>query len=57
MKKNKLKTHRFTVRLSENEVQALCQVSHREGFSPSAVVRHLILRFVDTRSNLGGVHG
>jgi metal-responsive CopG/Arc/MetJ family transcriptional regulator len=53
---NSLKTHRFSVRLSENEVKSLCQIAHREGFSSSAVVRHLIIRFIESRHALGGVN-
>ncbi len=52
---NKLKTHRFTVRLSENEVKTLCHIAHREGFYPSAIVRHLIIRFLENRQALGGI--
>lgn len=55
--KNKLKTHRFTVRLTESEVETLCRAAHREGFNPSAVVRHLIIRFIENRQQLGGAHG
>lgn len=55
--KNNLKTHRFTIRLSEDELQTLCRIAHREGFYPSAIVRHLIIRFLENRQALGGING
>ena len=54
--KNKLKTHRFTVRLTDNDIQRLNDISCREGFNPSAIVRHLIIRFLDNRQALGGIN-
>lgn len=54
---NKLKTRRFTVRLTDNDVDLLQGIAHREGFSPSAIVRHLITRFLDSRLALGGSDG
>lgn len=54
--RNTLKTHRFTVRLSEDDVNNLQTIAAREGFSPSAIVRHLIVRFLDNRLSMGGGH-
>ena len=53
---NKLKTRRFTVRLTDNDVERLNDISSREGFFPSAIVRHLITRFLDSRLALGGAN-
>ena len=57
MKKDNLKTHRFTVRLSDSDLARLNDIALREGFYPSAIVRHLIIRFLDNRQALGGVNG
>ena len=51
-----LKTQRFTVRLSEEDAKQLHFMSAREGFLPSTVVRHLILRFIANREAFGGDH-
>ena len=50
---DKLKTQRFTVRLTQNDVDQLSQIADREGFKPSAIVRHLIIRFLENRQSLG----
>ncbi|KKT32450.1 MAG: hypothetical protein UW19_C0021G0017 [Candidatus Moranbacteria bacterium GW2011_GWF2_44_10] len=54
---NKLKTQRFTVRLTDNDINRLHEIASREGFYASAVVRHLIVRFLESRQALGGVNG
>jgi len=53
---NKLKTRRFTVRLTDSDVARLNDIASSEGFYPSAIVRHLITRFLDNRRALGGVN-
>lgn len=53
---NTLKTHRFTVRLSKRDINNLHAIAAREGFSPSVIVRHLIVRFLDNRLAMGGGH-
>lgn len=53
---NKLKTRRFTVRLTDNNINQLQDIASREGFTPSAIVRHLLTRFLDSRLALGGAN-
>lgn len=54
---NKLKTHRFTVRLTQEDIDRLNKIASREGFYPSAIVRHLIIRFLENRQALEVVNG
>lgn len=50
-----LKARRFCVRLADNDFDRLNEIADREGFCASAVVRHLILRFIENRHIAGGV--
>lgn len=52
--RNKLKSSRFTVRLTDEDINLLNDIANREGFNPSAIVRHLIIRFLQSRQSLGG---
>ena len=52
-----LKTQRFTVRLTDTDISRLNDIACREGFYPSAIVRHLIVRFLENRQALGGSNG
>lgn len=53
---NKLKTRSFTLRLPQDTFNQLDQIAAREGFYPSAIVRHLVMRFVENRQSLEGFY-
>jgi len=53
MKKNTL-TRKVTVRLDSERFDQLDRFARRQGFTVSLVVRHLVCRFLEDQSRMGG---
>lgn len=45
---------KVTVRLDPDRFDRLEEFAHREGFTVSLVVRHLVCRFLEDRERFGG---
>ena len=49
---------RVTFRLDQDRLERLAEYAHREGFTVSLIVRHLVSRFLeDQRRHAGVTHG